>query len=51
MKTDVGSLIESNAVESGNNLFRLDDLGGAIPRGLSSIHFATDDDRQCLLAY
>ncbi len=30
-------LVESNAVESGDNLFRFGELGGAIPRGLSSI--------------
>jgi hypothetical protein len=40
MKTVVGQLTDSNAVESGDNLFRIDDLGGAIPRGLSSIRYA-----------
>jgi hypothetical protein len=40
MKNIVGSLDESNAVESGDNLFRLDDLGGAIPRRLSPIRWA-----------
>ena len=32
--------VETIAVKSGDNLFRIDDLGGAIPRGLSSIRWA-----------
>jgi 3-phenylpropionate/cinnamic acid dioxygenase small subunit len=41
MKSDVAWLAGSNAVQSGDNIFRLDGLGGAIPRGLSSIRQAT----------
>ena len=47
MKTALGSPAESNAVESGGNLLRLDDLGGAISRGLSSIHCA-EKREQCM---
>ena len=40
MKTVVELLAGSNATESGDNLFRFDDLGGAIPRNLSPIRWA-----------
>jgi hypothetical protein len=35
---------ESNAVQSGDNLFWLGGLGGTIPRGLSSIRWAAYDN-------
>jgi hypothetical protein len=46
VKTVVGSLLQTNTVRSGDNLFRLDDLGGVIPRWLTPIRYSANSVRK-----